>query len=199
MVGMVKSFFGVIVAFKGLFYFFGIVLVFALVVNLLPEIPVFIVDYFRRKRYEKWLATQKTLNDLIYKLRPEEFEDYIGTLLKKLGYEKVEVVGGIHQADGGFDVRAEKNNQTYYIQVKKYGLRHPVRVEQVRAFYGALKADHPEARGIFITTSFFTYGFRYTSEQFAKKVGVELIDGKKLVEMIAAANNSNRKIVDRRH
>lgn len=173
---------------KSLFYFFGVIIVIGLAVNLIPEIPIFIVDYFRHKRHKKWLVTQKTLNDLIYKLRPEEFEDYIGILLKKLGYQKVVVIGGIHQADGGFDVKAEKDNQIYYVQVKKYGLHHPVRVEQVRAFYGALKADHPEAKGIFITTSFFTYGFRYTSEPFAKKVGIELVDGEKLAQMIKTAN-----------
>lgn len=173
---------------KSLLYFLAIIFGIALVVNIIPLIPEWIIGYFRHKRYEKWLATQKTLNELIYKLRPEEFEDYIGILLKKLGYQNVKVIGGIHQADGGFDVKAEKDNQIYYIQVKKYGLHRPVKVEQVRAFYGALKADHPEAKGIFITTSYFTYGFRHTAESFAGKVGIELIDGQKLVEMIKLAD-----------
>ncbi|MEK7653967.1 MAG: restriction endonuclease [Patescibacteria group bacterium] len=153
-----------------------------------------IIGYFRHKRYQRKLATQKTLNDLIYKLKPEEFEDYIGILLGKLGYEKVKVIGGVHRADGGFDVRAEKNGQTYYVQVKKYGRKRPVHVQEVREFYGALTADHPDAKGIFITTSYFTYRFFYTAEVFAKKVGIELIDGKKLVEMMETANASNVKI-----
>lgn len=179
-----------IIAFKPLLYLFGALFVFILGINFISEIPVFVIGYFRHRGYKKWLATQKTLNDLIYKLKPEEFEDYIGNLFEKLGY-KVKVIGGIHRADGGFDVRAEKDNQIYYIQVKKYGLHHPVRVEQVRAFYGALQADHPEAKGIFITTSYFTYGFNYTSDNFAKKIGIELIDGKKLVEMMKSAGQSD--------
>jgi len=179
-----KPFIDTIFALRYLFYLLGIIIV----VRLIPAIIDLIIGFFDNKRHRKWLATQRTLSDLIYKLRPDEFEDYIGILLKKLGYEKVMVIGGIHQADGGFDVKAEKDNQIYYIQVKKYNLHHPVRVEQVRAFYGALKANHPEAKGIFITTSFFTYGFFHTSETFARKVGIELIDGKKLAGMIRIAN-----------
>lgn len=163
---------------------------------ILPAVGLFFIGvllnliaaYFQARRHQKWLAKQKTLNDLIYNLRPDEFEDYIGALFKRLGYDKVDVIGGVNQADGGFDVRAERNNQTYYIQVKKYGLKHPVRVEQVRAFYGALKANHLEAKGVFITTSYFTYGFVHTAKNFAKQVGIELIDGQKLVEMIQLAD-----------
>ncbi|TSC89216.1 MAG: hypothetical protein G01um10143_597 [Parcubacteria group bacterium Gr01-1014_3] len=152
---------------------------------LVPFIAVgLIVGYFRYRRYKKWLASQKTLGDLIHKLHPEEFEDYIGMLFKKMGYENVQVIGGVHQADGGFDVKAEKDSQIYYIQVKKYGLKHPVRVQQVREFFGALKADHPDAKGIFVTTSYFTYGFIHTARIFANRVGIELIDGAKLVEYI---------------
>ena len=179
-----KSFINTIIAFKSLFYLFGVIFI----IRLIPEIPALISNYLKHKEYEKWLATQKTLHELIYKLRPEEFEDFIGILLKKLGYEKVNVIGGIHQADGGFDVKAEKGGELYYIQVKKYGSHHPVRVEQIRAFYGALKADHPEAKGIFITSSYFTYRFLHSSESFARKVGIELIDGKKLVEMMKSVN-----------
>lgn len=162
-------------------YFFGLILV----LILFEWLRSLIRDY----QYRKWLANQKTLQDLIHKLRPEEFEDYVGVLFKKLGYEKVAVIGGIHQADGGFDVRAEKDNQSYYIQVKKYGLHRPVRVQQIREFYGALKADHPNAKGIFITTSYFTYRFLHSAELFAKKVGIELIDGKKLVDLIKSNEN----------
>jgi len=155
-----------------------------------------LVSYIRQRNYRKWLEKQKTLNDLIHNLRPDEFEDYVGNLFRKLGY-KVTVIGGIHQSDGGFDIKAEKDGQKYYIQVKKYNLHHPVRVQQIREFYGALKADHPDSKGIFVTTSFFTSGFIHSAESFAKKVGIELIDGKRLVEKINLANSSLPEMSDK--
>jgi len=54
-----------------------------------------------------WAFSLPFFKDLIYNLRPEEFEDWVGLLLKKLGYEKIQVVGGIHKAGGGFDVKLE--------------------------------------------------------------------------------------------
>lgn len=113
-------------------------------------------------------------------LTPDEFQDLIAELLKAEGFTNVEVTG--RPNDGGVDIAAHSNRAfsagKYIVQCKKYHYQR-VTSGEVQAFYGAITADLA-ARGAFVTTSGFTKG----ATKFAQRVGMSLVDGEKLVQLL---------------
>ncbi|MFA5086046.1 MAG: restriction endonuclease [Candidatus Paceibacterota bacterium] len=109
-------------------------------------------------------------------MRPDEFEEYVAELFRRLGY-KSEKVGMSH--DGGIDVRIEKDGDVGYIQCKKF-INRPVPVGAVRDFYGALASHFSKSKGYFITTNTFTL----EAIKFAEDKPIELIDQFKLIKYI---------------
>lgn len=146
--------------------------------------------YFKRfknglsfEKGSKWRSDQ----DLLHWLRglhPAEFEEYVATLFKKLGYA-TEVVG--HSGDHGIDVEIKKDGVISYIQCKKYSHDHKVGEPEVRNFLGSLDHKHAQGKGYFITTGIFTL----QAEQFAEDKPIELIDGLSLVKYIHLAEKNN--------
>ena len=129
--------------------------------------------------------TDKELQKWLSDLKHWEFENYIGNLFIKLGY-KTRVIGGSY--DEGIDVIAEKNGIKHYIQCKKYS--NPVRVKEVREFYGALSDKLSNDKAFFITTNFFTE----EAERFAADKPIELIDGYKLIKYIRLTEKPSKKV-----
>lgn len=124
--------------------------------------------------------------DLLNRLRamhPNEFEEYIADLYRRLGY-KTERVGGSY--DGGIDVTATKDGIKHYIQCKKF-ITSKASVHDVRDFAGALMDKLSQGKGIFITTNIFST----EAEQYAKDKPIELIDREKLLRLIKSANIKN--------
>jgi restriction system protein len=141
---------------------------------------LFVIIYWRRKiRFKKgkqWLS-DRDLIQILRRMKPWEFEDYIADLFRRMGY-KTETTGGPY--DRGVDVIAEKDGIKHYIQCKKYFRWHEVGVAEVREFYGAI-ADHlANGNGYFITTNKFTL----EAKRFADDKPIELIDGFKLIKYI---------------
>ncbi len=121
----------------------------------------------------------KTDNELIYWLRglkPEEFEDYITELFRKLGYQ-TEKVGQTN--DHGIDVTLKKDGQTSYIQCKKF-ITTIVSSPAMRDFYGAIMDHRATGKSYFVTTNAFTL----EAEKFAEGKPIELVDRFKLVKYI---------------
>ena len=121
---------------------------------------------------------QKTLEQL-RQLTPDQFEKYIVELFNNLGY-RAHHVGGSY--DGGIDVIAISNGEEHYIQCKKF-ISRQVSVHDVRDFYGAIIDKHSDAKAFFITTNIFTL----EAERFCSDKPIELIDGKKLMDMVREA------------
>lgn len=107
-----------------------------------------------------------------------EFEQFIASLLRKLGYKNVEVTRG--SGDQGVDVLAEKDDVRYAIQCKCYSSdlgNTPVQeVNTGKVIY------HCHV-GVVVTNRYFTQG----AKDAAKATGVLLWDRAKLTALIAQA------------
>lgn len=107
---------------------------------------------------------------LMRSLTPREFEEFVGDLLKKLGYE---VTLTPASRDGGFDMYAASSNALgsflYLVECKKYEPQNKVGVEIVRSLYGVLESKKATA-GMVVTSSFFTKGAEDFQQQVMYKV-----------------------------
>lgn len=107
-----------------------------------------------------------------------DFEHFTAELLKKLGYEGVEVTPS--SGDQGVDVIAVKDGKKYAIQCKRYGQKlgnKPVQeVHAGKTIYGCSVA-------VVLTNNYFTEG----GKEAARALGVELWDRDKLERMLTYA------------
>lgn len=115
----------------------------------------------------------------IDKMEGHDFEQFTANLLRKLGYERVEVTPG--SGDQGVDVIAVKDGKRYAIQCKRYGQKlgnKPVQeVFAGKTIYGCSVA-------VVLTNNYFTDG----AKEAAKATGVELWDRDTLRRMLDYAN-----------
>lgn len=114
----------------------------------------------------------------IDKMEGHEFERFTADLLRKLGYERVEVTPG--SGDQGVDVIAVKDGKRYAIQCKRYAQKlgnKPIQeVHAGKTIYGCSVAA-------VITNNYFTDG----GKEAARALGVELWDRDELRKMIEFA------------
>ncbi len=109
------------------------------------------------------------------------FEYLIGDLLKKIGYENVDVTK--RSNDGGVDILADLTmggltDVRTIIQVKRF--KSTIDVKVIRELRGSAEVGQ---RGLVITTS----GFKKTAieeAQAPKKMPVSLVDGEKLLDLM---------------
>lgn len=124
-------------------------------------------------------APQSTSLARIDKMEGHEFERFTADLLRKLGYERVEVTPG--SGDQGVDVIAVKDGKRYAIQCKRYSQKlgnKPVQeVFAGKTIYGCSVA-------VVLTNNYFTDG----AKEAAKATGVELWDRDTLRRMLDYAN-----------
>ena len=115
-----------------------------------------------------------------------EFEEFITRLLKAMGFRtQVTKASG----DGGIDIVAILDKPItggrYLFQCKRFAADSLVGAPIVREFYGAVSADRKANKGILITTS----GFTIQAKEFAAGVGIELIDGQGLSNLLTEYAN----------
>lgn len=127
-------------------------------------------------------TTTNTQSKSLYSLSGIEFEQFITQLLRAMGFRtQITKASG----DGGIDIVAILDKPItggrYLFQCKRFAPRSPVGAAIVREFYGAVSADRKAKKGILITTSDFTI----QAKEFAGEVGIELIDGQRLSNLIA--------------
>ncbi len=121
--------------------------------------------------------------DFRFEINPVKLEEVIASVFRSL---KCDVELTSLSNDGGIDVFGyDQAGEVFGVQVKRY--RERIKISQLREFVGALLLDGTP-RGIFVTTSDFTAGASKLCEQ-AHLAGIqlELVDSKKLFEMIKAA------------
>jgi HJR/Mrr/RecB family endonuclease len=116
----------------------------------------------------------RSLSDL-KRMHPFKFEDYIAKLYKNMGYSVKQTK---RTGDGGKDIIATKNGQTYFVECKRYS--DPVNVHKMRDFVGACVLGGKDIKGIYVTTSSFTND----AKSAANRIGIKMIDGNKLMSMI---------------
>ena len=108
-----------------------------------------------------------------------DFERLVGEMFRHRGF-KVTGFGG-HSPDAGVDLGLSKNGERFLVQCKHWK-KQQVGVTVVRELSGIIAAQR--AHGGFVVT-----GGQFTREarEFAGTCRVELIDGRKLEELLACA------------
>lgn len=127
---------------------------------------------FITKNYEKRLN-----------INPKLFENLVASVFKSLGYN-VLVTGYTH--DGGIDIVLDSpNSKKIGVQVKRH--KSAIKLEQIRAFAGALLLNNlPD--GIFITTSSFTQGALNVTNQLSDRgISIKLIDAPRFYNTLKIA------------
>ncbi len=124
---------------------------------------------------------RKRLLQRIRAMDPIAFEELIGELLAKIGFEDVAVTPA--SGDGGIDVRGtlvagDVIQTKMAVQVKRWksNVQAPV-VQQVRGSLGA------HEQGLIITTSDFSPGARQEAEQ-PDKTPIALMNGEQMVSLL---------------
>lgn len=96
-----------------------------------------------------------------------EFENFCASMLKKIGYENVEVTKG--SGDQGVDILAERDGVKYAVQCKKYS--QPVGNSAIQQIYSGMKFYHCHV-GVVMTNNYFTK----SAKELAKENGIILWD-----------------------
>lgn len=111
----------------------------------------------------------------IMKLSPVSFEKMVLDLMEKMGYGTYSTTGRTN--DEGIDgiiMEDKLGFDLFYVQMKHWGLDHPVGRPEVQAFVGAIAGKG--GKGLFVTTSKFTK----QAIEYAKGQHIILMDGEKL-------------------
>lgn len=136
-----------------------------------------------QKHGEERKKANQTLEGL-RRLSHSGFEEYIADLLEGLGYQRVNIRGG--SGDQGVDILAEKAGERVAIQCKRYkGMVGP---HEVRDLMGAMGSADAQ-RGLLITTGVFSI----QAERMLGEAQIEMIDGNKLIEVIAEARTKRTR------
>ena len=135
----------------------------------------------KKKYIEMELADENNL----FKLSPQDFEDFIAELFKRYGFKVTQTP---YTNDRGKDAIMEKDNKKYVLECKHYSKDSSIGRPHLQKFFAAMHEEKAE-KGYFITTCFFAD----TAIEYAKNNNIELIDLTKLKFMINEKfpNNKN--------
>lgn len=124
---------------------------------------------------------KKAFRSRLYGMSPKAFEDLIGALLVKIGFDNVEITG--RTGDGGIDVRGTlvvggviRTRMAVQAKRWKSNVQAPT-VQQVRGSLGA------HEQGLIITTSDYSSGARTEAER-PDAIPVALMNGHQLVDLL---------------
>ena len=156
----------------------GLMLLVLAMGTLAGSLKGFVDHAFRRSR----LRSQQRLEDL-HDLTWQQFEEVVADAYRGKGF-RVEEVGG--KNDGGIDLILHGlNGLVIPVQCKRWK-EWRVGAPKVREFVGAM-AGLPERRqGIYVTCGTYTQD----AISLAKRHNIELIDGDKLLQLIASINGN---------
>jgi len=137
-----------------------------------------VASIFRRRKRSHLLNSVSTAGGhTLLTISWHDFELLVGEALRRRGYAVQET--GANGPDGGVDLVARKDGETYLVQCKQWRSIQ-VGVPVVRELYGAMAAEG--AVGGFVVTS---GRFSKPARAFASGRNVQLIDGEQLKLWIA--------------
>lgn len=157
--------------------------------NIIEKSPEEIKKYTELKRKKDLINKADVAQTIIdsFAEDPTDFETFCAELLRKMGYE-AEVTQKTN--DGGYDIILNKDFEKSIVECKCYAQDHSIGRPMIQKLVGAnheAKANNMK----FITTSKFSK----EAILFANETDVELIDGKKLIELINKYYKKASKIV----
>jgi len=129
-------------------------------------------------------ALSTDLLDSVLASPPEFFEGLIIDLLRGMGYGVDENAGQVlgKSGDGGVDGVVNQDPlgvEQIYVQAKRYAGNNSVGPDAINSFFGAL-GQRNSSKGIFFTTSSFTS----KAVESAGRLGITLVDGRKLAQLM---------------
>lgn len=138
---------------------------------------------FLKARHRRRLLDTRTTLESLAAGGWRQFELLVGEAFRREGYAVEET--GLGGADGGIDLILRKDRRRTLVQCKQWK-RQQVGVSVVREMYGLL--THHQADAVKIVC---VGGYTNDAERFARGKPIELIGGKRLLEMIQAAQSSS--------
>lgn len=119
-----------------------------------------------------------------YADHPTDFEGYVANLYRRLGYRaRVTRATG----DGGIDIHLRRGGRHDVVEVKLYARGRRVGREAIQKLWAA-QLDAGAQGAVFVTTC----GFTAQAEAFARRHGLELVDGEALKALIAKSRSPRR-------
>ena len=124
------------------------------------------------------LREKATFNlvDELYRMSPQDFEDLVASLFKKMGFEVKQTP---YSNDGGKDAVLRKEGAKYYLECKKYKPSKKIGRREIQFLAGVMSNDRV-SKGYYVTTSHFTK----TAVVEAKKTSIHLIDIEDLTDLL---------------
>lgn len=138
---------------------------------------------FRNSRKRKQLLERQTGLDSLARMHWREFEMLVGEAFRRRGYLVEET--GLGGKDGGIDLIVSKNGRREIVQCKQWRNRI-VRASTVREMWGL--ADHHRADAAHIVC---IGDFTADASEFARGKPIELITGKRLLELVQEVQSSS--------
>ncbi|MEB0041302.1 restriction endonuclease [Pseudomonas sp. MH10] len=139
----------------------------------------------RRKRRNLLAAMTMAGGETAATISWQQFELLVGEALRHQGFSVLETGG--NGPDGGVDLIARKDGETYLVQCKQWRSLQ-VGIPVVRELYGAMAAEGATG-GMVITSGRFTG----PAKQFASGRNLRLVDGELLNKWIAASKRAGPK------
>lgn len=133
------------------------------------------VSFLKGRQRSALLETQSGIESL-KNISWREFEMLVGEAFRRRGYFIEET--GLGGKDGGIDLVISKKGRTELVQCKQWRTRQ-VKASTVREMWGLV--DHHRADGVKIVC---VGEFTRDAAQFAENKSIELINGKRLLDLI---------------
>ena len=141
-------------------------------------------EELKRRRAASGLAQRRSATSVSGILRtfennPTGFERFCADLFRRLGWN-AEVTPPVR--DGGLDIRLQRGEYTAIVECKLFARTHHIGRPIVQKLVGANEIE--KAQGMIVVT---TSSFSPDAVSYARRVGVELVDGDRLVRLCQKA------------
>lgn len=145
------------------------------------QIDASAVDLKRRETARLKQSISLTLDEL-RGLTPQRFEDEIASMFRRLGYQVEQTP---YSNDMGRDAVMWKDGDKFLLECKRYAEDGLSGRPELQKFHSAIMNDHAK-KGFFVSTGMFTKA----AVDYATRIPVEIIDGRKLARVMLETNQS---------
>lgn len=133
------------------------------------------------KKKRMLLDKQESITS-IRELNWQKFEELVGEAYRRLGYQVTENI--LSGADGGVDLRLEKDGRTTLVQCKQWR-NQKVGVKTVREMYGIMVDEQADD-----VTIICTGAYTRDAERFAQNKPIRLVSGEALQNLVSSVQAS---------